>query len=230
MNVEANNDLRRRASLHAVLADEARLAIVDTLLLGDASPSELATLTGMPSNLLAHHLGVLESRGLIARRRSDGDRRRTYVQLVGDELADLGLSATTTGDRILFVCTANSARSQLAAALWRRASGVPATSAGTHPADRIDPRAVETAARHRLRLPSRRRPTSLERVLRPTDVVVCVCDQAYEELHRTAAGDHPHVHWSIADPVHIDTDDAFEHAFAEIDTRVRRLSAAIPIP
>jgi ArsR family transcriptional regulator, arsenate/arsenite/antimonite-responsive transcriptional repressor / arsenate reductase (thioredoxin) len=229
MIIEANGDLRRRASLHAVLADEARLAIVDALMLGDASPSELASLTGMPSNLLAHHLGVLESRGLIARRRSDGDRRRTYVQLLGDELADLGLPATTAADRILFVCTANSARSQLAAALWRRASGIPATSAGTHPADRIDPRAVETAARHRLRLPSRR-PTNLERVLRPSDVVVCVCDQAYEELRATAAGDHPHVHWSIADPVQIDTDEAFEHAFAEIDTRVRRLAGAIPVP
>jgi protein-tyrosine-phosphatase/DNA-binding HxlR family transcriptional regulator len=228
MNVE-RTDFRRRASLHAVLADESRLAIVDALMLGDASPSELASLTGMPSNLLAHHLGVLESRGLIARRRSDGDRRRSYVQLLGDELADLGLSATTAADRILFICTANSARSQLAAALWRRASEIPATSAGTHPADRVHPRAIETAARHRLRLPGRR-PSHLDRVLRPSDVVVCVCDQAYEQLHATAAGDHMHVHWSIADPVQIDTDDAFEHAFAEIDLRVRRLAAAIPVP
>jgi protein-tyrosine-phosphatase len=229
MSVEANMDLRHRASLHAVLSDEARLAIVDALGLGDASPSELAALTGMPSNLLAHHLGVLESRALIARRRSDGDRRRTYVHLIGDELAGLGVSATTTAERILFVCTANSARSQLAAALWRRASEIPATSAGTHPADRIDPRAVETAARHRLRLPSRR-PTSLEHVLRPSDVVVSVCDQAYEELLGTAGGDHAHVHWSIADPVQVDSDDAFEHAFTEIDARVRRLAAAIPVP
>jgi len=229
MSAEISSSLRRRASLHAVLADEARLAIVDALLLGDASPSELASLTGMPSNLLAHHLGVLESRGLITRRRSEGDRRRTYVQLVGDELANLGLSAATSGDRILFVCTANSARSQLAAAIWRRASRLPAVSAGTHPADRIDPRAIDTAARHRLRLP-RRRPTHLQGVRRAGDVIVCVCDQAYEELRAPGDAHATAVHWSVPDPVRIDTDDAFEHAFAEIDARVRRLASAIPVP
>jgi protein-tyrosine-phosphatase/DNA-binding HxlR family transcriptional regulator len=229
MSVEANSDLRRRASLHAVLADEARLAIVDALMLGDASPSELASLAGMPSNLLAHHLGVLESRGLITRRRSEGDRRRTYVQLVSDELANIGLLPKTTADRILFVCTANSARSQLAAAVWRRASSVPAASAGTHPAERIDPRAIDTAARHRLRLP-RRRPTHLQSVRRPGDVIVCVCDQAFEELQTSGEARATTLHWSVPDPVRIDTADAFEHAFTEIDTRVRRLAGAVPVP
>jgi ArsR family transcriptional regulator, arsenate/arsenite/antimonite-responsive transcriptional repressor / arsenate reductase (thioredoxin) len=114
--------------------------------------------------------------------------------------------------------------------VWRRASRLPAVSAGTHPADRIDPRAIDTAARHRLRLP-RRRPTHLQSVRRPGDVIVCVCDQAYEELRtpgdvRATAP----LHWSVPDPVRIDTDDAFEHAFAEIDARVRRLASAIPVP
>jgi protein-tyrosine-phosphatase/DNA-binding transcriptional ArsR family regulator len=212
-----------------VLADEARLAIVDALLLGDASPSELAALTAMSSSLLAHHLSVMESRGLIARRRSDGDGRRAYVRLVGDELARLGPAAATMADRIVFVCTANSARSQLAAAVWRRASSVPATSAGTHPADRIDPRAIDTAARHRLRLP-RRRPAHLQSVRRSADVVVCVCDEAYEELQTLGDADATALHWSVPDPVRIDTVEAFEHAFTEIDTRVRRLADAVPDP
>ena len=70
-----------RAAVHAALADPARLQIVDTLGLGDASPSELAAMLAMPSNLLAHHLHALEQAGLVTRRRSEGDRRRSYVRL-----------------------------------------------------------------------------------------------------------------------------------------------------
>ncbi|HEY6494207.1 MAG TPA: metalloregulator ArsR/SmtB family transcription factor, partial [Trebonia sp.] len=72
-------DLQRRAAVHAALSDPARLRIADTLRAGDASPSELAAMLAMPSNLLAHHLRVLEEAELVSRRRSDGDRRRTYL-------------------------------------------------------------------------------------------------------------------------------------------------------
>ena len=57
---------------------------------------------------------------------------------------------------MLFVCTANSARSHLAAALWRLASVVPAASAGTHPANAIDLGAIDAAQRHGLPLPEMR--------------------------------------------------------------------------
>jgi len=110
--------------VHAALADPARLHIIETLGAGDASPSDLAAMLAMPSNLLAHHLRVLEQAGLLARRRSDGDRRRTYLQLVPGALESLTRPAARTAGRVLFVCTANSARSHLAAALWRRASAV----------------------------------------------------------------------------------------------------------
>ena len=56
MNAEQSEDLARRAAVHAALADPARLLITDTLAEGDASPSELAAMLAMPSNLLAHHL------------------------------------------------------------------------------------------------------------------------------------------------------------------------------
>ena len=52
MDIESVSDLAGRAAVHAALADPARLAITDALLPGDASPSELAALLAMPSNLL----------------------------------------------------------------------------------------------------------------------------------------------------------------------------------
>ena len=76
----------------------------------------------MPSNLLAHHLHVLEQAGIITRRRSEGDRRRTYLQLIPGALDSLAPPTARAALRVLFVCTANSARSHLAAALWRQAS------------------------------------------------------------------------------------------------------------
>ena len=75
--------------MHAALADPARLAITDTLADGDASPSELAGMLAMPSNLLAHHLKVLEETGLVTRHRSEGDRRRIYLRLVPGALDTL---------------------------------------------------------------------------------------------------------------------------------------------
>ena len=126
MNTEQKRDLEARAAVHAALADPARLLISDALAEGDASPSELATLLEMPSNLLAHHLAVLEQAGLVSRRRSEGDRRRTYLRLVPGAIDSLARPPARTARRVLFVCTANSARSHLAAALWRRASEIPA--------------------------------------------------------------------------------------------------------
>src|SRR6516164_5432121 len=148
MNTEQGDELARRAAMHAALADQARLLITDRLAEGDASPSELGELLAMPSNLLAHHLRVLEDARIITRRRSEGDHRRSYLRLVPGALDSLAAPPRRTASRVLFVCTANSARSHLAAALWRQASPVPATSAGTHPADAIHPGAVGAARRH----------------------------------------------------------------------------------
>ncbi|CAL8974792.1 Arsenate reductase [Cellulomonas sp. T2.31MG-18] len=211
----------RRAAVHAALADPARLQVVDTLALGDASPSELAHLLAMPSNLVAHHLGVLEQAGLVSRHRSEGDGRRTYVRLVPGALAGLVPGAVRPAHRVLFVCTANSARSHLAAALWRQASDVPAASAGTHPADRLAPGAVAAAARHHL--PMRRlRPRALADVHRDGDLVVTVCDRAHEELPVPAD-----VHWSVPDPVRTGTSDAFDAALAELTDRVEHLAPLV---
>jgi len=204
--------------LHAALSDPARLRIVDTLSVGDAAPSELAGLLGMPSNLLAHHLRVLEGEGLITRTRSEGDKRRSYLRLVPEVLDELAPPALRPVVRVLFVCTANSARSQLAAALWRHASPVPATSAGTHPTERIDPGALAAAERHRLPL-RRLRPRALSDVHGSDDLIVTVCDLAHEEL-----GDRADLHWSVPDPARTGTTAAFDRAYDELTRRVSDLA------
>src|SRR5436305_10794288 len=195
MSAERTSDLTRRAAVHAALADPARLAITDTLLAGDASPSELAAMLAMPSNLLAHHLHVLEQAGVITRRRSEGDRRRTYLRLIPGALDPVAAPPAHTARRVLFVCTANSARSHLAAALWRRASSVPAASAGTHPRPAIDPGAIAAAKRHRLPLP-RLRPRHICDVQGEDELVVMVCDIA-----RVVLVGMIDVHWSVTRPL-----------------------------
>jgi protein-tyrosine-phosphatase len=218
MSSDRTPELERRAILHAALADLARLRITDTLLAGDASPSELAAMLAMPSNLLAHHVHVLEQAGIITRRRSEGDRRRTYLQLIPGALDSLAPPAARAAVRVLFVCTANSARSHLAAALWRQASTVPAVSAGTHPAEVIDPGAIAAAGRRRLPLPPLR-PRHISDIRQHGDLVVTVCDLAHEELAEATA-----VHWSIPDPVPAGDPGSFDAALAQLADRVARLA------
>ena len=217
MNTEWLSQVERRARLHGALADPGRLAVVDLLSRGDASPSELAHELAMPSNLLAHHVNVLVEHGLVERTRSEGDRRRTYLRLLPTELGPF-TTALPRPPRVLFLCTANSARSHLAVALWQRSSPIPAASAGTHPAESIDAGAMEAARRHDLPLQGAR-PRQLDDVRRPDDLVITVCDRAHEEVGLVAD-----VHWSIPDPVRVGSDDAFDLAVAELGRRVGDLA------
>jgi len=215
-----------RAAVFAALGEPVRLALVDRLVTGDASPGELAADISLGSNLLAHHLRVLEDAGITRRVRSEGDRRRSYVQLRLDQptvwaavISGRMPNNLLTGRRLLFVCTANSARSQLAAAIWNELSNTPATSAGTHPGPRIHPRALALAERHGLEI-DRNHPEPLEDVLHDDDVIIAVCDNAHEELSHTL----PRLHWSIPDPVPANTNAAFERAYTDLNRRVQHLA------
>ncbi len=223
MDVEQDG-LEQRAALHAALGDPGRLALVERLLLGDASPSELGDLLGMPSNLVAHHLNALGRVGMVERIRSEGDGRRTYVTLVRSAVAGVSpLSAAPPHpSRVVFVCSHNSARSQLATAMWGQLSDIPTASAGTHPAPRVHPRAVRVARRHGLSLADART-AHVQDVVAADDLLVAVCDNAHEELR----GDLSRLHWSVPDPVRVGTDAAFERAFSEIEERVGRLADAV---
>ncbi len=207
-----------RARIHAALGDPGRLAIVDELGLGDASPGEIAAAMNMPTNLVAHHLRVLQDAGLIVRTQSEGDRRRTYIRLVPEALALLSMSSRRPPQRVLFVCTHNSARSQLAAALWAGRSRIPTASAGTRPAHRIHPRTARVARRHGLKLLGSTT-VAVADVLSREDLVVAVCDNAHEQLPREPT----RLHWSVPDPARVDSDGAFEAAYQDLSARIGRL-------
>ena len=221
MNDELTQDRAARAAKHAALSDPVRLHIVDLLAGGDLSSSELQAVLSISSNLLAHHLNVLERAGLITRHRSEADRRRSYVRLASDSFNTLAPTPVGGADRVVFVCTANSARSQLAAALWQQASRIPVASAGTHPADRVDPGAIEVARRHGLDF-TPLTPAQLDSVRLDGDLIITVCDSAHEELHGTDA-----LHWSVPDPVPSGSDEAFDVAFDDLVQRIQDLAPRI---
>jgi protein-tyrosine-phosphatase len=208
-----------RAAVHAALAEPVRLAIVEELAVSDRSPKELAVRFSMPTNLLAHHLDVLDDVGLIERFVSAGDRRRRYVRLVRAPLARLGVATARPAGQVLFVCSHNSARSQLAAALWSARTGGAASSAGTHPAERVHPGAIAAASRAGLDL-SGSAPRMID-TEEHADLVVTVCDQAHEELDPQPGW----WHWSLPDPVRDGRAAAFDAVINELDDRIRAVAS-----
>lgn len=221
MNIERTEAVEARAAKHAALSDPTRLQMIDLLTLGDLSPTEIRVALGTPGNLLTHHLNVLEQVGMVTRTTSEGDKRRSYVHLSSGAFDGLVPSVAGAASRVVFVCSANSARSQLAAALWARQSTIPVASGGTQPAERIAPGAIAAAARHQLALSSSA-PSALDAVLSDGDFVITVCDNAHEEIGVT--GD---LHWSIPDPVRVGTDAAFDAAYTELERRIAGLASRL---
>lgn len=213
-----------RARVHAALSEPHRLAIVDALALEDLAPSELGARTGQPSNLLAHHLGVLEAAGVVRRRRSDKDGRRSYLTLAWENpvvAATAVAGRRPEGTRVVFVCSANSARSQFAASLMASHGIADVASAGTAPARAIHPLALAELSAHGLS-PLAPAPVSADDVLRNHDIVVAVCDNAFEVLGRARVD----LHWSIPDPAQGGADD-FHTAFSNLTPRIGRLADAL---
>jgi DNA-binding transcriptional ArsR family regulator len=152
-----------------LLGDPLRWQLVGELGRSDRRVGELVQLVDKPQNLVSYHLGVLRHAGIVSARRSSADGRDVYyrVDLFGcrDRLGDAapslhpGLSlAPAPGPgadveprrprpRLLFLCTGNSARSQIAEALveQRSAGQVEARSAGSHPKP-LHPNAVRVMA------------------------------------------------------------------------------------
>lgn len=219
--------LLERARRHASLSDPHRLRIIDELAVSDRCPSELAEKLAIRSNLLAHHLRVLEDVGLITRISSRGDGRRRYFRLRKAALGGLSSPVGVGANRVLFVCTANSARSQIAAGAWNQRHQIRAESAGTHPAERVHPKAVAAARRVGIDLGDAR-PRRLT-ASRPeaSVLLVTVCDRAREDL--TKAHGSRLLHWSIPDPAAAGTKEAFDRAATEILDRVEELVPLVSV-
>lgn len=216
---------------------------------------ELTDLLGKPQNLVSYHLGALRRAGVVTARRSSADRRDTYYRvdlmrcrdLLGaagatlypglrlePTLAEVTLSQVTGSSgrppTVLFLCTGNSARSQMAEALLEHRSGqvIRARSAGSHPKP-LHPNAVRAMAEHGIDISGR--PTkNLARFARARfDRVITLCDKV-REVCPEFAGRPATAHWSIADPAADGGTDeesypAFQRVADELETRVTLLIA-----
>ncbi len=214
--MDLDQTLGLRARRHAALGDPTRLAIADELTVSDRSPVELRRHLDLESNLLAHHLDVLEQVGLVERSRSSGDGRRRYVHLRLDALDGLSPGRRVVPGPALFVC-----RGQLGPlAAGRRAVGRPHRATGDvgrHPPGRPGPPRRRRRGRggRASTWPAPLPPGSTSVGPLPP-LVVTVCDQAHEEID--AAGGW--LHWSVPDPVPTGTPAAFDGAVSELRARI----------
>jgi protein-tyrosine-phosphatase/DNA-binding transcriptional ArsR family regulator len=227
MDVDARHGAQAR--VHRALGEPHRLAIVASLDLGDRTPGELSEELALPMSLLTFHLTALEEADLVERRRSAGDGRRRYVRLRHDTLEMLlpgfqASAAAPSAERVLFVCTHNAARSQLAAALWRGRTGRLAQSAGSAPARQVHPLAVAVAGSRGVDL-STAAPRGLDGVEGTPDLVVTVCDRALEGGLPFPGV--PRLHWSIDDPIAVGRPAAFATAYDQVAERIEHLAERV---
>jgi protein-tyrosine-phosphatase len=233
-----------------LLSDPVRWQLVGELGRSDRRVGELVRLVGKPQNLVSYHLAELRQAGIVSARRSSADGRDIYYRAnlfrCRDRLGEAGFSLhpglslvpMPPGDveqrrarpRLLFLCTGNSARSQIAEALVEhRSSGtVEARSAGSHPKP-LHPNAVRVMAERGIDIAGR--PTkSLTRFARNRfDRVITLCDKV-REICPEFPGARVAAHWSIADPVATGDSDkatyaAFQDVAEEIEIRVTLLLA-----
>jgi protein-tyrosine-phosphatase len=87
----------------------------------------------------------------------------------------------------------------------------------------VHPRALKVARRHGLETGAWRT-AQVDDVVSADDLVVAVCDIAYEDLPAEAR---PRVHWSVPDPARTNTDAAFEAAYSELEGRIDRLAPLV---
>jgi protein-tyrosine-phosphatase/DNA-binding transcriptional ArsR family regulator len=230
-----------------VLADEQRWRLVKALAGSDRKVSELTELTGRPQNLVSYHLASLRSAGIVSSRRSSADGRDTYYRLDTRRCAELlcdvgpalqpGLRLNVVEPRnldghapprrpsVLFLCTGNSARSQMAEALLEHQShgAVRARSAGSHP-KALHPNAVRVMAERGIDI-STSTSKKLDRFRKMRfDRVITLCDKV-REICPPFPGAAQTVHWSMPDPA---GDGAGDTNYAAFVRTAEELEARIP--
>ena len=233
-----------------LVADPQRWMLLRELTLSDRRVGELSALLGRPQNLVSYHLGELRSGGLISARRSSADGRDTYYRIdlarCREMFVEAGIAlhpglrterlppTPTTKPRartprVLFLCTGNSARSQIAEAMLehRSAHTIEARSAGSHPKP-LHPNAVRVMAERGIDIAGR--PTKhVSRFARSRfDQIITLCDKV-KEICPDLPGHPTTAHWSMADPSagYDDTYPSFVRTAGEIEERVEFLIAQI---
>jgi protein-tyrosine-phosphatase/DNA-binding transcriptional ArsR family regulator len=230
-----------------LLADEQRWRLLQELARSDRKVSELTELLGRPQNLVSYHLAALRDVGLVSARQSSADRRDSYYRVDKRRCADLlcevgpalepGLRVDWVIPRapegrrprrkptVLFLCTGNSARSQMAEALLEHRSGgaVRARSAGSHPRP-LHPNAVRVMAERGIDI-SMHASTHLGRFRRRQfDWVITLCDKV-REICPEFPGAAETAHWSMPDPASEGATDeasypAFKRTAEDLESRI----------
>jgi protein-tyrosine-phosphatase len=226
-----------------------RWRLLSELARSDLRVGELCERAGRRQSLVSYHLRQLRDGGLVSMRRSAADGRDSYYVLdlarCGELLSGAAASlhpalAPTERPRarrrrlalVLFLCTGNSARSQMAEALCEELSGgaVGAASAGSHPKP-LHPNAVRVMRERGIEISGRRSKHLGEFADARFDHVISLCDRV-----REVCPEFPQwpglIHWSIPDPAREPGSDdetlpAFERTATELSTRVGFLIKAI---
>ena len=229
-----------------------RWRLLSELAHSDRRVGELCELAGRRQSLVSYHLRQLRDGGLVSMRRSSADGRDSYYVLdlmhCGELLSSAGASlhpalapAPRRGARrgrgaplarVLFLCTGNSARSQIAEALAGELSGgaVSAASAGSHPKP-LHPNAVRVMRERGIDISGRRSRHLGEFADQRFDYVISLCDRVREVCPEFPGGPES-IHWSIPDPARERGSDeetlpAFERTAAELCSRLGFLIEAI---
>ena len=224
-----------------------RWRLLTELSRSDLRVGELCDLVAEPQNLVSYHLRELRDGGLVSTRQSLADGRDAYYVLdlgrCGELLASTGAAlhpglgpAPTTGvgherhrgpalARVLFLCTGNSARSQMAEALAEQLSrgAVAAVSAGSHPKP-LHPNAVRVMRARGVDLAGRRSKHLSAFAGERFDYVISLCDRV-REVCPEFPGAPELIHWSVRDPAREPGGDdetlpAFERTATELSTRI----------
>lgn len=229
------------------VADETRIAIVRLLAMTDLKAGEIMERVGAPQNAVSYHLKQLRSLGLLRDRRSSGDARDVYYSIdierlhalytaTGDALHPaLAMDNITSGPastfdqplRVLFLCTHNSARSQLAEAILRCMGGnqVEVFSAGSQPSE-LHSMARELLKEWGIDTSQHVAKPMSHFVAQQFDYVITVCDRIRDSCP-TFPGDPERIHWSFPDPSIVEDEaerwQAFLKLRRELCTRIRLL-------
>jgi protein-tyrosine-phosphatase/DNA-binding transcriptional ArsR family regulator len=234
-------------SFVGLAAHRVRWRLLEELAQSDRAVWELTQLVDEPQNLVSYHLRLLRDGGLVTARRSAADGRDSYYALdltrCRDQLQAAGgalhpglwllpvpapsvpVTRATRPRRVLFLCTGNSARSQIAEALIMHMSdgAVEAASAGSRP-KALHPNAVRVMRKRGVDISGNRTKHLDEFAGGRFDAVVTLCDRVREVCPEFPR--HPRmVHWSIPDPAlegptNRASYPAFERTAVELETRI----------